>query len=86
MTSGGGVVIELVDNSAHILALTMATFVIRLLGQLNGQADLPPGPRKVRFTKRTYCSSVFFVLSAMQFSAVNIFWLNFCAKLQRICF
>ena len=68
MTSGGGVVIELVDNSAHILALTMATFVIRLLGQLNGQADLPPGPPEVRFTKRAYCSSVLFILSVMQFS------------------
>ncbi|CAM9350552.1 unnamed protein product, partial [Laminaria digitata] len=44
MTSGGGVVIQPVHNSAQTLALTMATFVIRLLGQLNGQADLPPGP------------------------------------------
>lgn len=49
MTSGGGVVIQPRRSEARTLALTMATFVIRLLGQLNGQADLPPGPPEVRF-------------------------------------
>ncbi|CAM9332790.1 unnamed protein product [Ectocarpus sp. 6 AP-2014] len=44
MTSGSGVVIEPVRTSAGTLALTMATFVSRLLGQLNGQTDLPPEP------------------------------------------
>ncbi|CAM9676695.1 unnamed protein product, partial [Sphacelaria rigidula] len=44
MTSGGGVVIEPVFNTAQILALTMGTFVQRLLGHLNGQRDLPPAP------------------------------------------
>lgn len=47
MTSGSGVVIEPVRSSAGTLALTMATFVTRLLGQLNGQTDLPPEPPQV---------------------------------------
>lgn len=53
MTSGGGVVIQPVHYSAQTLALTMATFVIRLLGQLNEQADLPPGPPEVRFARKS---------------------------------
>ncbi|CAM9404457.1 unnamed protein product [Ectocarpus fasciculatus] len=44
MTSGSGVVIQPAQASAGTLALTMGTFVTRLLGQLNGQTDLPPEP------------------------------------------
>lgn len=47
MSSGGGVVIEPVVNTPQILALTMGTFVQRLLGQLNMQRDLPPAPPQV---------------------------------------
>lgn len=47
MTSGSGVVIEPVRSTAGTLALTMGTFVTRLLGQLNGQTDLPPEPPQV---------------------------------------
>lgn len=47
MTSGSGVVIQPVQSTARTLALTMGTFVTRLLGQLNGQIDLPPGPPQV---------------------------------------
>ena len=52
MTSGGGVVIQPNHNSMQTLTLTMATFVIRLLGQLNGQADLPPGPPEVQYVSQ----------------------------------
>lgn len=52
MTSGGGVVIEPVFNTAQILALTMGTFVQRLLGHLNGQRDLPPAPPQVQTMHR----------------------------------
>lgn len=48
MTSGSGVVIQPVSSSSQILALTMGTFVTRLLAQLNGQTDLPPGPPEVK--------------------------------------
>lgn len=48
MTSGSGVVIQPVRNTPQILALTMGTFVTRLLGQLNGQTNLPPGPPQVK--------------------------------------
>ena len=44
LTSGSGVVIQPVRSTPRTLALTMGTFVTRLLGQLNGQTDLPPGP------------------------------------------
>lgn len=41
MTSGSGVVIQPIRSTPRTLALTMGNFVTRLLGQLNGQTDLP---------------------------------------------
>lgn len=62
MTSGSGVVIQPAHTSAGTLALTMGTFVTRLLGQLNGQTDLPPEPPQVKNDannkKRRVASSV----------------------------
>lgn len=64
LTSGSGVVIQPVDNSPMTLALTMGTFVTRLLGQLNNQTDLTPAPPQVLYSVVATLDVFLFVASA----------------------